>query len=123
VLLAILAGIAVIGTFAGLLFVGVEKSLRNSPAYQMAIKQTEQSSCVTERLGSPLFTGRFIVGSVSWNNGDGYADLDIPVHGSRAAGRIHVVASAVDRRWKLEYLSVRTGDDRLLLMPASPPCQ
>ena len=121
--LAALGAVVAIAMLVGALFVGVEKSMRNSIAYQMAMTQSERSACVVQRLGAPLKAGRFILGSLSRNNGDGYADLDIPVIGPRAKGRIHVVASAVDGRWKLEYLSVRTGDDRLLLVPASPPCQ
>lgn len=115
----------VLAFIASALF-SIQNSVRRTRPYNMALAQAGQASCVTQRLGSPLVPGRFVVGSVSHDgdrtNGNGYADLDIPIRGPLATGRVHIVAREITGQWTVEYLSVRTGNDRLLLLPAAAPC-
>ncbi|QMV19505.1 hypothetical protein GOB94_13030 [Granulicella sp. 5B5] len=127
VLLCLLGFLVLMAAFIGSAFYSIQGSVRRSQPYHMALAQAGQATCVTKRLGTPLVPRRFVVGSVSHDgnqtNGNGYSDLEIPVRGPLASGRVHVVARETDGTWTIEYLSVRTGNDRLLLLPAAAPCQ
>jgi hypothetical protein len=122
-LLCVVGLTLIVGVIVALFIQHSQQALRSSRALSLAVTVAGHAPCVRARLGAPIVASGFIVGNVSNSNGQGYADLEIPVHGSLATGRIHIVANATADSWKPQYLSVRTGTDRLLLLPAAPPCQ
>lgn len=122
IVLCVAGIVLIVGAVVALLMQRNQQSLRGSRAFSLAITVAGHAPCVTARLGSPIVASGFIVGDVL-SSGAGYADLEIPVRGPLATGKIHIVANSVANFWKPQYLSVRTGNDRLLLLPAASPCQ
>ncbi len=127
-ILCVTSLLLIVGAVVALVIQHRQQVLRSSRAFSLAVTQASQAPCVKARLGAPIVANGFIVGSISdtggpSDGGQGYADLEIPVSGSLATGKIHIVANAAGDLWTPQYLSVRTGDDRLLLLPAAPPCE
>ncbi len=122
-LVFVLAGtgfLLVVLAFAGVMLSVTQRSLHRSTPYKVAVALASQSPCAVARLGQPVVPGRFIVGSLSRTNGEAYADMEFPVSGPLGAGRVHVVGAQSSGQWKINYLSLRTGDTRTMLLPAAP---
>lgn len=113
----------IVGAIVAVVMQRGKRELQNSGAFSLAMTEAGQAPCVTARLGSPLVASGSVVGSVRSSGGQSYADIELGVRGPLATGKIHIVATGTSDSWKAQYLSVRTGDDRLLLLPAVAPCQ
>jgi hypothetical protein len=63
-------------------------AMKKSDVFVEAVKRAQNSSEVQAALGTPIETGWMIQGSVSINNGNGDAQLTIPLKGPKGEGTL-----------------------------------
>jgi hypothetical protein len=100
----------------------IERSFRSSAAYAMAMDRAQGSECVIKTLGQPLIAKGFISGNLNTNNDAGDADLDIPIHGPKAGGNLHVEAKKTSGRWTINSLTVEHSNGQIQLAPIPSSC-
>jgi hypothetical protein len=122
----ILLGVSVLGLLivllVGAILYGVEASLHSSDVYAVAINQAQNSPCVVRALGSPVVPKWFVSGNISVENDDGSADMEIPLHGPKGSGSVHVVATKSEGKWKIDALTVLDSVGQIQLLPDPSPC-
>ncbi|ATB42765.1 hypothetical protein CYFUS_008244 [Cystobacter fuscus] len=107
---------------AGLTF----KSLRDNNVVTEALARTRQSPEAREVLGEPIEADWKVQGSFSTTNGQGSAQLAIPVRGPKAEGTLHVEAYKRDSdTWTFTTLELDVPDHPELNLlgdaPSAPP--
>lgn len=115
--------IVLFAIFAGSLFYAVEKMIRSSGAYNMALKQAKTSSCITDKLGTPIVAKWMVSGNISESNSGGSADLEIPVRGPRGEGELDVSAIKAAGIWTIASLTLIHDGGQIHLLPVPSPCQ
>lgn len=111
-----------IAVFVVGLFASIEKSLRSSTAYTMALNRAQASPCVARTLGQPVEAKGFISGNLSSHNDSGDADLEIPIHGPKAGGSLHVEAKKAFGIWTISSLTLEYGEGQIHLEPIASSC-
>lgn len=110
---AFVVGLCVLGVavFAGALFISVEKMMRSSDVYKIALNRAQTSPCVVSKLGTPITAGFGITGEISESSDNGSADLEIPLHGPKGKTTLEVSASKAGGVWTMKTLSLSDGPD------------
>lgn len=85
--------------------------MKNSEPYKHALTQVQNSPQAIAVLGEPIEPGWLLMGSINLSGSSGSADLSIPVEGSKASGRLNVVASKSGGEWT--YSALRLTSDAL----------
>jgi hypothetical protein len=94
------------GAFAcGIIFF-VERTLKNSEPYHVALNRVHLSSEVTAALGTPLQESWFVVGNYRIQNSNRYEDLTFSIAGPRGNARVYLVASSTGQGWSYRILTV-----------------
>ncbi|MEZ5323707.1 MAG: cytochrome c oxidase assembly factor Coa1 family protein [Verrucomicrobiales bacterium] len=99
-----LLGFAGIAAFAVAIAGFVFSMMKKSEPYQHAIAQVQTDSQAVAFLGEPIEPGWLVTGSINLSGSSGSADLSIPVEGSKASGRINVIASKSGGEWSYSVL-------------------
>lgn len=68
-------------------------ALKKTDVFAETLKRAQASPEVQQALGTPIDTGWMLQGSMNVNNGNGEADLTIPLKGSKAEGSVRVKAT------------------------------
>lgn len=110
-----IAGFICVACALALIAYGGEKAfgvLKNSKVYEMAMDEIKSNPAVTAALGEPVDAGFWVTGNINLNlsDGDGHAQLKIPLSGSEASGDAMVQAIRSDRKWVIELLIVKVDD-------------
>jgi hypothetical protein len=99
-------GVLVLGAFvAGLGFV-IFGSMRQSGAYQDAMRTLRGDPRAIEALGQPIEEGWFVSGSINVSGPSGEASLAIPVSGPRGKGRLYVESIKRGGLWRMRLLEL-----------------
>jgi hypothetical protein len=103
----------------GSLFFGVTKLLADSTPSQYAIAQASKNEKVIAILGDSIEKDGIISGNISFTNGDGTANLSIPISGTMTSGTIKVVAIKTDGIWVYEtlYVFIKSKQEKINLLP------
>ena len=103
----------------GTLFFGVTKLLADATPSQYAIAQASKNENVIAILGDSIEKDGIISGNISFTNGDGTANLSIPISGTKTSGTIKVVAIKTDGVWVYETLHVfiKSKQEKINLLP------
>jgi len=115
--------LAIGGIFAGCLLYTINKMMRSSKPYQMAMDKATASPCVVAKLGTPLLSKGMISGNLEEGPSDGSADLDIPLTGPKGKGSLHVEAELLDSVWNLKDLTLAYSEGQIHLVPDASPCE
>jgi hypothetical protein len=105
-----------IGCFMLILLVGtyvagiVELSFRHSEVFALAMAKAGENMQVRSEIGAPLKAGWRISGNLRVAGLSGYANLSIPIAGSRHKGVIHVVAAKCAGTWQFKQLVVNVEE-------------
>jgi hypothetical protein len=121
-----------IGFFILILLVGgyvggiIELSFRHSEVFAQAMAKAGEKVEVRSEIGAPLKAGWRISGNLRIAGLSGYANLSIPIAGSRHKGVIHVVAVKSSGTWRFKQLLVNVDErteaiDVLANEPTSKP--
>lgn len=120
---AILSCSVLAAIFVGALLYFVDKVLRSSDLYRMALADAHASPCVVARLGEPIVSKGMPSGNIDEHNGDGSADLTIPIQGSHGKGSLHAAAARDARVWTITGLTFDPKDGPpIQLLPAPSGC-
>ncbi len=71
-------------------------------SYYQAIHNEE----VVQILGEPLELGFWLKGSIHLTNGDGIAQMEIPIHGSVGEGKMYLEATKKEGEWSYDLLDL-----------------
>lgn len=93
----------------GSLIFGITNMISDSEPAQYALEIATESLVVIEALGEPIEDG-IASGSISFNDGDGDADLRIPISGPKGSATLRVVGEKYDGSWSYEKIYVILGD-------------
>lgn len=94
-------GLIVIGVIAaGAIFFAAMKAVKSSDAYALALKNTQESAEVQEKLGTPITAATFASGAVSVNNNTGTAALFFSVTGPKGGGKVIYEGTKQGGEWK-----------------------
>jgi len=114
--------VALVGLFVAFVFWSVERSFRSSEPFSLAVNQAQHSRCVIAQFGAPVIAKGFIEGHLNLSNGDGSADLQIPIQGPNGKGSLHIEASRSEAVWHIDSLTAFTDDGQIHLLPEPPTC-
>ncbi|WP_250433406.1 cytochrome c oxidase assembly factor Coa1 family protein [Hanstruepera flava] len=89
---------------------GVSKALKNSTPYAHAIELANDHPDVIAALGHDIEPDGMFKGNISLKNGEGHADLKIPVEGEKGKATIVVKGDKYDGDWSYEELYVIIKD-------------
>lgn len=103
----------------GTLFFGVTKLLADSTPSKYAIELASKNEKVISLLGNEIEKDGIISGKVSYTNGDGTANLTIPISGIKGAGVIKVIATKTDGVWEYEtlFVQIKSTLEKINLLP------
>ncbi|MCP1376093.1 cytochrome c oxidase assembly factor Coa1 family protein [Dyella lutea] len=99
-----LGGVVALGIFVVLmtgLFVSIIAVLKNSTAYEMAVKAVKANSEAVQILGQPI-TSSFPTGNIRVSGPDGEANLSFDVEGPQGKGTVYVRATEALGQWRLD---------------------
>jgi hypothetical protein len=100
-----LASLALATIFAVALFFGVSSLMKNSEPYLTALARMDANPAAMAALGEPAHGG-FPSGSISTNNGEGSATLQIPVTGSSKSGTLYVDGTSTGGQWRYQRIEL-----------------
>lgn len=103
----------------GTLFFGVTKLLADSTPSKYAIELASKNEKVISLLGNEIEKDGIISGKVSFTNGDGVANLTIPISGTKGTGIIKVIATKTDGVWEYEtlFVQIKSTLEKINLLP------
>lgn len=104
------------------LFATIERSFRSSTVFAMAIERAQTSPCVAKTFGKPIGAKGFVTGNLSTSTDSGEAELEIPIHGPKTSGNLHLVAKKVGGSWTINSLTAEHSGGQIQLAPVSSPC-
>lgn len=90
---------------------GVSKMFSGSEPYTYALEQVQSNEQVIELLGEPIETNGIMQGSINFSNGDGSANISIPIKGPNGEGKIYVVGEKRNDTWTYSELEVRIEEN------------
>lgn len=90
---------------------GVSKMFSGSEPYAYALEQVQSNEQVIELLGEPIETNGIMQGSINFSNGDGSANISIPIKGPNGVGKIYVVGEKRNDTWTYSELEVRIQEN------------
>ena len=120
-----LGPIASFALFVLAIFVSSNAIMRSTGAYQIAMRQIQDSPCATSSLGTPIESGWMMSGTTSESKKSGSAEVTIPIHGPKGKGNLNVEAKKSDGKWSITSMTLDTdsGQKQLVPQPASGGCQ
>lgn len=99
-----------VGLAAGIFFF-VVSTVRKTEPYQASLRAAQASPELREALGEPISADWWFMGSVNWNNGQGSADIHIPVKGPKGSAVVHTIgAKQPATPWTFEKMEASVGD-------------
>jgi hypothetical protein len=96
---------------------------RHTDVFREAIARAEANPQVRAELGEPIREGWWVMGRIKMTGPSGYANLSIPLKGSRKDGTLYVVARKSAGRWTYSTLEVAVEErqERISLLVVEPP--
>lgn len=105
----------------GALLVGVTSMLSDSTPSMYALERASKNEYVLQVLGEPIEQKGMTTGSINFSNGDGNADLRIPIRGPKGNAVLRVVAEKTDDEWTYEklYVIIKNTNEKINLLEKS----
>lgn len=85
---AVAVGVLLLGVAV---FALVMSFMKGADACQMSLKAAQESEVMRVELGEPIAMGWLVSGNIKINNGDGTAEVNVPVSGPKGSASIHTV--------------------------------
>jgi Cytochrome oxidase complex assembly protein 1 len=100
--LIVLVAIGIAG-LVGIVF----SAMKSSDVYRESLTRVQHSPAVMVVLGTPIEAGWLMSGNIHIENDTGQADIEYPVSGPRAKGKVHVVAAKANGKWIYSRMTVQ----------------
>ena len=94
----------------GAIFFGVTKFLKNSEPYEYALQQVQEHPDVIHHIGEPIEPTGMVSGNLTYTNGEGKVNIQIPIQGSKAEATLYVTGEKQQDEWVYEKLYVLIKD-------------
>lgn len=107
------------GIFGAGTYFAASKMIESSGAFAEAFSKASQNEEVTAALGAPIAPGFGMSGEIKQNNNTGTADFTVPLKGSKASGRMHVVARQSGGVWKFQTIEVEANGKTINVLAGS----
>jgi len=112
--------IVLFAAFCAVLIIFVFGAIKHSEVYKGALRRVQDDPRVVAALGSPVEAGWIVSGNVHVENGNGNAEINFPVSGSKQKGKVHAVATVENSQWKYETLTVQPESGPLIDLNSPP---
>jgi len=99
--------ILVVVAVIGVIVFGVFGLLKKSQPYADSIAAVKANPAAVEALGEPIKPSFMVSGSINFENGDGTAEMRIPVSGPKAEGSIQVEGTKDGSGWTYPVWELR----------------
>ena len=103
---AIVASVALLACFVGLVMLGAIEMFRATDVFRDAMVQVRSSPAVVRELGEPIEPTWLVSGSINSNDSSGNADFAIALKGPSGRGTLYVKAEKNAGRWNYTVLEV-----------------
>lgn len=100
-------GLVLMAGFIASIFIIVFSLLKNSDVYQDSFQKASTHPTVTEKIGTPIEEGWYVLGNISTSNSSGNADLTIPITGPLGGATIYVIAHKRAGDWVMTVQDVK----------------
>jgi hypothetical protein len=97
------------GVFSAVASFGATTMIESSPVFTTALARANANPDVQAAMGTPLVPGFGLNGSVDEKSGRGSARFTIPVKGSKAEGKLRVVATSKGGTWTYSVMELEAG--------------
>ena len=84
--------IALVAAGVAIIFFSVIGAVKSSDTYGDTLALIQSNPQAIEALGEPIEAGLWLTGNIQSKNGEGAANLSVPVSGPKGSGTFHVVA-------------------------------
>lgn len=101
--------------FAGTLFVGITSIMKDSAAFNDALKKVKDNPELIEILGEPIEENGMTSGGINYDNGLKTAKLTIPIKGPKGEATIHVEGEGVGDTWTYQVMKVFVTDSNTVI--------
>ncbi|NHF58766.1 hypothetical protein FK220_005405 [Flavobacteriaceae bacterium TP-CH-4] len=106
-----------IAVFIGSVFYGITSVFEGSDPYEYALEKVNEDERLIRLLGSPIAKDGMIQGNLSYRNGNGKADMGIPISGPNGDGILYIKASSVGDDWTYHEIRVElSGNESIDLL-------
>lgn len=97
----------------------VTDMFKGSVPYETGMTTLLQNELVIEKLGEPIESNGMFQGNINYENGNGTADLKIPVKGPKGEADLLVIAKKTGEVWTYTTMKVTfsEGEETLDLIP------
>jgi hypothetical protein len=107
IIIAVTAGLLLIGLFVGGILALVFGLLKSSEPYKHSVQVATSDPRVQAKLGAPVKPGWMFGGSIREVNDDGTANLNIDLVGAANKGTLYVEAKKTAGTWSYQTLTVK----------------
>lgn len=114
VVVVLLLGSAVFSSVSDAQLGGYANALADDTLFQNAVKQAQENAEVTSILGTlePVDQLAVIESNVTYSDNNNAVNLSVRVKGSKAKGRMDVIAAKVNNKWQYEFIKIRIKDPK-----------
>ena len=107
----------------GSIFYGVTTLFEDSDPYEYAFEKINQDEQLIKVLGSPIEKDGMAQGSLNYTNGDGKADMIIPISGPKGKGTLYIHATSSDDDWTYHEIRVDITDEESFQLLENDPLE
>jgi len=106
ILRVVIAVVLAFALFVSSLVIGITQIIKNDSSYKTAVQYIEKQNKITANIGEIQGFGDFPMGSVSYTNGYGTADLSIKVKGKRKSINVSIyLEKSPNSEWIVKEIS------------------
>ena len=106
-----------IAVFIGSVFYGITTVFEGSDPYEYALEKVNEDERLIGLMGSPIAKDGMIQGNLNYRNGNGKADMRIPIAGLEGKGVVYIKASSVGDDWTYHEIRVElNGNESIDLL-------
>ena len=115
--------VVLMGAFVALVFFIMSHVLRANQPYKEVLARAQNDPRVVESLGAPIELGWSVSGRIrTWAGRKTYANLDIPLRGSKQNGSVHLVATSEDNQpWSYTQMLMTPDRGEPIDLLVAPP--
>ena len=99
--------------FVGSILYGVTTMFEGSEPYDYAMEKINRDEQLIELLGSPIVKDGMVQGSLNYINGNGKANMKIPISGPKEKGMLYIDATCTGDEWTYHEIRVEVRDEEI----------
>lgn len=102
----------------GGIFYFIFSGIRKTEPFQLTLQAAQSSPELRDQLGEPITLGFMFTGNVNWENGNGTANVHIPLNGPKGSTTVHTIGTKTNNAsWNFTQMQTTTSPPVNLLKP------